>query len=251
MQVGLTNCWLTVGGSIALLCSFGVAQQTSHSETSPLAAIIEGMEQAQAGLSSQVPYQMIREYRLSSSNDSKANSDVIAEVDFSPPASKEYRIQKSSGSDRGQQIVKRVLDHEVESGSKGTQARAVLGRQNYDFTYLGEAVLGGRPCYRLGLKPRRNEKDLIAGEAWVDQQSFLVHQVEGDLARTPSWWLKKVRVKLEFGDLDGTWLQTAMEAIADVRIVGPHTLTSRILDYRGANEVALTTTRTPGANRKR
>jgi hypothetical protein len=48
-------------------------------------------------------------------------------------------------------------------------------------------------------------------------------------------------MKLVFAELEGTWLQTSMEAVADVRIVGPHTLTSRILDYRGEGEVASTT----------
>jgi len=33
-------------------------------------------------------------------------------------------------------------------------------------------------------------------------------------------------------------LQTGLKAVADVRIVGTHTLTSRILDYRIADEVA-------------
>ena len=33
-------------------------------------------------------------------------------------------------------------------------------------------------------------------------------------------------------------MQTEMEAVADVRIVGPHTLTSRMLDYRTADQVA-------------
>jgi hypothetical protein len=41
-----------------------------------------------------------------------------------------------------------------------------------------------------------------------------------------------------FDDRGGTWLQTEMEAVADVRIVGPHTLRSRILDYRTADQVA-------------
>jgi hypothetical protein len=95
----------------------------------------------------------------------------------------------------------------------------------------------------LGLKPRRKEKDLISGEVWVDKHSFFVRQIEGEVAKTPSWWLTKVRVKLVFADLQGTWLQISMEAVADVRIVGPHTLTSRILDYRGADVVALTSSR--------
>jgi hypothetical protein len=99
-------------------------------------------------------------------------------------------------------------------------------------------VLDGQPCYLLGLKPKRKEKDLISGEAWVDKHSLLVRNIEGEIAKTPSWWLKRVRVKLAFADVEGTWLQTSMEAVADVRILGPHTLTSRILDYRGTDVVA-------------
>jgi hypothetical protein len=248
-MVRVTTRWLTIGASIALLCCFGVAQEATRWGTMSLSSIIDGLEKKQAGLRPHVSYQVIREYRLIGANDSSANSDVVAEVDFRPPASKNYRIQMSSGSSRGQQVVRRVLDHEVEATSTGNQARTVINRDNYDFNYIGEAVLDGRPCYLLELKPKRKEKDLISGEVWVDKHSFLVRQVYGEIAKTPSWWLKKVRVKLTFADLDGTWLQTGMEAVADVRILGPHTLTSRILDYRGA-EVASTRTHVHSADRK-
>jgi hypothetical protein len=67
-----------------------------------------------------------------------------------------------------------------------------------------------------------------------------VRQIEGEIAKTPSWWLKRVHVKIEFADVEGTWLQTSMEAVADVRMVGPHTLISRVLDYRGTDVVAST-----------
>src|ERR1700721_2112658 len=72
-------------------------------------------EKAQTGVRPQVSYQVIREYRLFGANDSSANSDVVAEVDFRPPASKDYRIEKSSGSARGRQVVGRVLDHGVKA----------------------------------------------------------------------------------------------------------------------------------------
>lgn len=233
--------WLTMGASIAQICCLVMAQETARAETMALNSIVEAIEKTQAGVRSQAPYQVIRQYQLFRANDSKADSDVVAELDFRPPAHKNYRIQKSSGSNRGLQVVRRVLDHEVEAGNQG---KATINRNNYDFHYLGEAILNGQPCYLLGLKPKRKEKDLITGEAWVDQRSFLVRQIEGEVARTPSWWIKTVRVKLVFADLEGTWLQTNMEAAADVRIVGPHTLTSRLLDYRGADQVASTRTRT-------
>jgi len=241
--------WLRIGAAIALVGSFGVAQDTTRWGTMSFNSIVDALERQQSGVRPQASYQVIREYRLSGANDSSANSHVIAEVDFRPPASTNYRIQKSSGSSRGQQVVRRVLDHEVEATSNGEQARTVINRENYDFNYIGEVVLDGRPCYLLGLKPKRKEKDLISGEVWVDKHSFLVRQIDGEVAKTPSWWLRKVRIKLTFADIDGTWLQTGMEAVADVRIIGPHTLTSRILDYRSA-EVASSGTRIRSADRK-
>lgn len=237
----ITTSWLFAGASIAVFCACGVAQQaTRQPEAAPLSSIVEGLEKTQARIRPKASYQVIREYRLYGASDSSANSAVVAEVDFSPPTHKNYRIQKSSGSNRGEQVVRRVLDNEVESASSSNQARTALSRENYDFTYVGEASLDGHPCYLLGLKPKRKEKNLISGQAWVDEHLFFVRQIVGEVAKTPSWWLKKVRVKVAFVDLDGNWLQSNLEAVADVRVFGPHTLTSHILDYRGADEVAST-----------
>jgi hypothetical protein len=238
MKVRVTKRWMTTGASVVLFCCVAVAQGTAPSRTLQLNSIIEVLEKTQA---TQFSYQVIREYRLFGPNNSKANSDVVAEVNFKSPASTNYRIQRASGSNRGQQVVRDVLDREVEATSSGNRARIALSRNNYDFTYIGETVLDGKPCYLLGLKPKRKESELILGEAWIDKHSSVVRQIEGEVAKTPSWWLRRVRVKLVFAELEGTWLQTSMEAVADVRIVGPHTLTSRILDYRGEGEVASTT----------
>ncbi len=230
--------WVMTGASITLLCFIGVAQETAPSQTIPLDATIQAMQKAQAAVRPQASYQVIREYRLFGAKDSKANSQVVVEVNFRPPASKGYRIQKYSGSNRGQALVRSILDHEVEATSKDNKDRSAISRDNYSFNYIGEAMLDGQPCYVLGLKPKRKDKDMISGEVWVDKHSFFVRQIEGEVAKTPSWWLKQVRIKLVFADLEGIWVQTSMEAIADVRIVGAHTLTSHILDYRREDQVA-------------
>ena len=250
MDLGNSTGSLKIGWLSTFLCAFlcsGALGQPSRGTATPsvtapsLASIIEGMEKAQSDVRPQVAYQLIREYRLFGAKSSSSDSEVVAEVDFRPPSSKNYNIQTRSGSSRGEQIVRRILDHEVESAtaSKSPETHtSAVNSENYDFTYLGETVLDNQPCYLLGLKPKRKDKDLISGQAWVDKHSFLVRHIEGEVAKTPSWWLKTVRVKLAFAYLEGTWLQTNMEAVADVRFLGPHTLTSRVLDYRGADVVA-------------
>jgi hypothetical protein len=228
--------FLIVSTIVTLLCCGALAQGNSDAETVPLKQIVDVLEQTQNGVRSPVSYQVVREYRLSGSKDSRSDSEVTAEVDFRPPTSKDYRIQKSFGSGRGLQVVRRLLDHEVETASN--RARTALTRENYDFRYSGEARLDGQLCYILGLTPKRKEVDLIAGQVWVDEHSFVVHQIDGELAKSPSWWIRRVNVKLTFSDVGGAWLQTGMVATADVRVAGPHTLTSRTLDYRPADDFA-------------
>src|ERR1700682_4826424 len=208
------------GALTALLCSIGIAQQSGPSGTMPLEAIIQSIQRAQAAARPQASYQIIREYRLFGAKDSKADSEVVAEVNFRPPAFKGYRIQRFSGSSRGQQLVRSVLDHEVEVTSKDDKGRSAISRDNYTFNYMGEATLDGQPCYVLGLRPKRAESDLVSGQVWVDKHTFLIRQIQGDVEKTPSWWLKRVSITLVFADLEGMWVQKSMEAVADVRLVG-------------------------------
>jgi hypothetical protein len=249
--VGIRDRWAINGALLGLLCSAGAAQQGAGPRAIPLAVIVQSVEKAQAGARRPVSYQIIREYRLFGANDSRVNSDVVAEINFRPPDSRNYSIQKSSGSSRGTQLVRRILDHEVATASKDNKSSRAISSDNYNFDYLGEGMLNGQRCYVLGMKPKRAGTDLIAGQAWVDERSFQIRQIQGDMEKTPSWWLKKVHVKLDFADREGTWVQTNMEATADVRLVGTHTLTSRLLDYRKESEVAVTPTPARRTMRKR
>ncbi len=236
MQVSISKRWVN-GALIAFLGSLVMAQEPSVSAPS-LDAILQAVQKAQAATRPNASYQVIREYHLFSVKDSKTDSQVVAEINFRPPSFRDYTIQSSSGSNRGPQIVRRILDHEVKATSQDNRASSAISSDNYNFSYLGEATLEGRPCYVLALKPKRADETLISGEAWIDKHSFLIRQVQGEVEKTPSWWLKTVRIKLVFADLDGIWVQKSMEATADVRVVGAHTLTSRILDYRREHEVA-------------
>lgn len=235
---GAIQC-LAIAAFMATFCCTGAAQQPADNGTISVNSIIEALERAQAAVHPEISYQIVREYRLFGARDSEADSEVVAEVNFKPQSGEDYRIQRSSGSSRGQQVVQRVLKHETERVSHSNQAQIALTRDNYDFRYVGEEMFDEVRCYVLELSPRRREPDLISGRVWIDEHSFLARHIEGELAKSPSWWLKKVRVNLTFANLAGAWLQTGMEAVADVRIVGTHTLTSRVLDYRTTTEVAI------------
>lgn len=231
---------VAVAGLLLCVCAAGQASQAG-TDVSPtqLASIVRNLEAAQRQSRTDAGYLVTREYRLIDTRSSRVNSQVVAQVQYLPPGPKTYVIQTRTGSGRGEQVVKRILDHESEMSRRSSQsAAAAISQENYDFTYLGADSIDGNACHVVGLQPKRKEKELIVGRAWVDTKSFLIRRIEGDMAKTPSWLLKKVHVTLDFADISGMWVQTAMRADADVRFVGDQTLQSKMLDYRAASEVA-------------
>lgn len=241
----LTETFTSVGlFLIILLSSPLIAQriQKAVPDEPPLASIVQGMQRAEANLARQTPYQVLREYRLFSGNNATPNSHVLARVNFKPAEGKYYRIEDLSGSRRGEQVVRRILDHEVEESTRPAEAEAsALTEANYDFDYISPTVWDGHPCFLLRVKPKRRDKNLIVGEVWVDQTSFLVRHIDGEMVKTPSWWLKQVLLKVTFSEMQGVWLQTDVEASADARLVGRQSLNSRTVACQRPNIVAATT----------
>ena len=198
--------------------------------------IVENMERAQA--EANIPNHVKRDYRLSHANSTGVDSEVIAEIDFRAPGN--YTIERHSGSSMGAQFVKRVLEHEVGMAVSSQKSRsAAVKRENYWFSYLGEAVLDGQSFYLLRLDPKRKQPELISGQAWVDKQSFLIRRIEGTV-KSPSMWLSKIHVGFDFDfhNPRQMWVLTNMEAVADVRFLGPRKLTSHLLDYETVGVVA-------------
>jgi hypothetical protein len=220
-----------------LVLTVTFARGSSNSESALTSiVIVQKMERAQAAVS--IPNHVKRDYRLSRANSARVDSEVIAEIDFRAPG--KYTVEKRSGSSMGAQVVKRILGNEVGIAVSSQKSRSVaVTRENYLFSYLGEAVLDGQSYYLLRLDPRRKQPELISGQAWVDKQSFLIRRIEGTV-KSPSMWVKKIHVRFDF-DFDsprGMWVLSNMEAVADVRFMGARKLTAHVMSYDAASVVA-------------
>ena len=197
-----------------------------QAQPADLASIVGHMEQAaQENRTHYRPYILTREYRMYASDEQQPKSEVTAEISFVPPTRKDFKITESNGSSRGESVVRHILESESKAAATGS-APGAISRENYDFRFVGEETLNGVPCFVLDLLPKREDKSLIAGKVWVDKSSYLVRRVDGNMAKMPSWWLKSVHVTLDFDQVEGMWLQERTRAVADVRMVGRHVLTS-------------------------
>jgi outer membrane lipoprotein-sorting protein len=216
-----------------LAAGFAIAQATPS-----LDQIVDRLEKAQADNHANLrAYTVTREFRVASGDRSeKTDSQVKATVNFVPPDKQTFRVDSASGNDRGIDAVKKILESESEMRDSGTSA--AFTRENYDFTLQGMGEESSRACYILGLNPKHKEHHLMKGRLWVDSQTYLPVKVEGDLSKSPSWWVKQVHVTTDFANIQGMWLPTSTQAVADVRMFGRHTLTSEARNFNTSEQVA-------------
>jgi hypothetical protein len=168
-------------------------------------------------------YTVMREYRFYGSGQQDSKSEVLAEIRFVPPNQKTFTIEHYEGSSRGQKIVQHILESEAQAARKDPPA---LDRRSYEFQFAGEESVDGHPSWVLQLKPRREDQQLVQGRAWIDKESYQIHRVEGDMARTPSWWLKKIHITLNYGGENGVWVPVETRAVVDVRFFGTNIVTA-------------------------
>ena len=204
----------------------------SGAQPADVQGIVAGLERAQVENRQHYrAYTLVRDYRLFSGGDLQPKSDVVAKISFVPPARKTFTIDKVIGASRGESVVRKILEHEVKTTAQDRGA-SVLSRENYDFVFLGLSVVDGHSCYVLQLQPKYKREDLVSGRGWIDAKTYLPRLIDGDLAKNPSWWLKRVHLTLSFNEVGGMWLQTGTRAEADVRVFGEHTLTSNEINYQ-------------------
>ncbi len=195
--------------------------------------ILERMAQARAENRERFrSYIVTREYTLFGKDRDKSKAEVTAEVTFVPPNSKQFSIQQSTGSGLGERLVRRMLEGETEIVED--YGSTDISPANYDFRFAGEQLLNNHRCYVLELLPKRKNKTLIHGKVWVDVDSYLLRRLEGEPAKSSSWWLRNVRIAFTYSGVAGMWLQTASEYTTNVRIFGQYAMTSRDVGYETA-----------------
>ena len=197
----------------------------------PVATIMARMAEARALNRARFrPYVVTRDYELFGRERDRTKSRVTSDVAFVPPDSKQYTIRRSSGAGLGERVVRRMLESEAEITRQ--HSATDLSDANYAVRFVREEDDAGVRCYLLELLPRRKDHNLLRGRVWVDATTYLVRRSEGEPAKSPSWWLRDVRIAFRYGEVGGMWLQTASEVTVNVRIVGPHTMVSRDVKYQ-------------------
>ena len=159
----------------------------------------------------------------------ESKAKVVASITFIPPDQRQYKIESAQGG-MGEKVLRDFLARETESSREPKHKE--ISWENYDFHLAGPGTVDGRACYVLVLLPRREEKELIRGHAWVDAETYQIRRVEGVPVKSPSWWIRDLYVLMSFAEVDGMWLRILTQATANVRFKGRYEMVVRDLEYQ-------------------
>lgn len=114
-------------------------------------------------------------------------------------------------------VIARYLQAEKEAGEKPGLG---INRENYKFDYRGEYPWGQGKLHLFFLEPRRKQVGLFEGWVWIDNATWLPVREEGELAKSPSVFLKKVAFVRDYVHQDGVAIPVSIQSSIQTRIVG-------------------------------
>ena len=184
-------------------------------------------------------YVSIRTYHLECHCLSHKEADMVVQMSYQAPSSKEFTVLSESGSGAiRDRVFKKLLEAEQESMQQEQQGRSALTPENYKFQLLEYEERENDNFYLLDAQPRSRNKFLFRGKIWVDATDFAITRIEGEPAVNPSWWTERTEFKRRYVKIGKFWLPQTNESETKVRAFGKAVLA---IDY-GAYQI----TETPG-----
>ena len=234
---------LCLGGSLLGILSIG--SPFSHSqETAGSQSVAAGARRLdggkQNGISGILSSMTVRHHwqeahlnQLSETRTYKVQNEkekIVAEqvvlMEYAAPATETF----TSSSEKGSEFVlhhvfQRLMEEEKERVRADKDPDSLITPDNYTFEILGTEIVGRSNCSVVHAVPKYKRTDLFEGEIWIDNKDFAIVKIIGQLAKSPSFWVKQVDFSRNYQKIDGFWLLSREEAVSVIRIFGKETLT--------------------------
>lgn len=175
-------------------------------------------------------YESVRTYSAENSRLHR-QARVTAEFRFDAPANRSLRVIERSGSHAIQKFVlEPLLAAEKETGNSSARRNVDITRRNYRFSFVGIDEDSG--AYIFEVQPRKPDKYLFRGSIWIDGETYGIRRIEGEPARSPSFWVKWVQFVHEYDQFGDFWFPVRHRSVADLRVFGRSTLSIGYSGYR-------------------
>ena len=117
-------------------------------------------------------------------------------------------------------VITRLLQSEVDHVQRDNPAETAITPENYKFTYRGASHVGDRLVHVYQVKPRKKHAGLFKGRVYLDAQAGTLVRVEGNVVKSPSFFVKHIEFVQDYADVQSFTLPVHIHSEAKARIVG-------------------------------
>jgi hypothetical protein len=227
--------------SFALSANAQIDQQSQAQLTSPLRPLRPGVTQIQLfdellahnalRTATLVDYTALRTYQVVDLQ-GKVHAEEVGRMEYRAPDQKTFVL----ASEKGSALVRRLalnplIASEIETAAGKQHHDSAISPANYVLEPLGEQQVGPHNCFVVRATPKRKDKYLFEGKAWIDVEDYAVVRIEGHPAKKLSFWIESADFVRQYQKIDSFWLPQRDVTFVQVRLYGKKALTIDHQDY--------------------
>jgi hypothetical protein len=231
MHVNISTC---VALAIVALTANATGQVPSACPLIPAEQIVQSLVAKNAERAEKLPaFKSTRSYRVDYGGfGGSRDAEMIVEMEFTPPRTKNFRIVQKTGSNLlNDRVIKKLMDEEKLALEPENLKKTALDESNYGFTLQGCEITPKGSAYVFEVVPRGKSKYLYRGKIWIDVQDFAVKRIVAEPAKNPSFWVKQAKIEQQYKKVDQFWLPAKNHSVSSVRLGGHADLTIVYGDY--------------------
>jgi hypothetical protein len=205
---------------------------SSHSQDGVNAAVITGIDASvHAREINLLGYTVMEHYTVFRNHDEQHPvADMVVKTTYRHDVGKNFSVVSLSGSLLLRKMLEEVLATEKKMTEPANRTTALITPANYEMTVKGPAVLDGRSCIAVEIKPRRESPYLFGGMIWVEAQGRAIVQLQGVASKSPSVMTGPTQVLRQYTIIDGFAMATHALAVSNSSLLGQTIIK---IDYSG------------------
>ena len=190
-------------------------------------------------------YESERTYRVEyTGTGGEHRAEIQVQAEYSRPDRKRFTVVTESGSKfLCEKVLRKLVESEQEATAQANRTQTTLGPENYDAELAGEetvATAGGPVrAWVLRVTPKVDNKFTYRGKVWVSEDDDAVVRIQGEPAKSPSWWINRASFDSTYLRRGDVWLPAKNVSSSHVRIGGEATLTIEYGSYPVVTALAL------------
>ena len=164
---------------------------------------------------------------------------MLASITCDPDGTKHFAVVSEEGwKSANNHVLRKMLESESETSRPLNRPKSRLTSDNYTFPKIQVADMEGRPTYVIEVAPKRQDKTLFRGRIWVDAEDYALVRVEGEPAKAPSFWTRRVQFVQQYKKYGAFWFPLSTTSVTEAMIFGTTNVSIHYFDYTPASNAA-------------